>query len=299
VSHTPSTPPPAATGSAALPSGAVTMWLDERYLPHMEEAGLTHFDAVMQTQGGRCLRALADRENWRLELHAPHDRLRGAYLKKHHIRTPLSWLRAKLGAGPGQSPGSVEARNVADLTARGVPVMELLAYGQKLRRDGLQESFVLTHELEGYAELQQFVRKRFARLDAQPAHRDRELMRLLRQTADVARRLHEAGYNHRDLYCCHFFVREPAAGRFEIKLIDLQRVQHRRWFRRRWVVKDLAQLAWSAPSERIKCTHRLAFIRQYLGVKKLRPRDKRLIRAVLAKQQIMQRRLGVEACVSD
>ncbi len=80
--------------------------------------------------------------------------------------------------------------------------------------------------------------------------------------------------------------------RREIRLIDLQRVERRRWFRRRWIVKDLAQLAWSAPQSCIKNTRKMAFMLAYLGVKKLRPADKRLIRAVLAKQRRMERRLG-------
>ena len=87
-------------------------------------------------------------------------------------------------------------------------------------------------------------------------------------------------------------MREPVAGEFDIRLIDLQRVQHRRRFRRRWLVKDLAQLAWSLPADCVGCTHRLAFLRHYLGVPRLRPCDKRLIREVFAKQQRMQRRLG-------
>jgi hypothetical protein len=72
----------------------------------------------------------------------------------------------------------------------------------------------------------------------------------------------------------------------------LQRVEHRHRFRGRWLVKDLAQLAYSAPRDRIGCTQRLAFIKHYLGVRKLRPQDKRLIREVLAKQRLMERNLG-------
>ena len=98
-----------------------------------------------------------------------------------------------------------------------------------------------------------------------------------------------------NFYCCHFFVREDAPGEFAIRLIDLQRVQHRRRFRRRWLVKDLAQLAYSAPRDRITRTRRLAFLRRYLGIEKLRPRDKRLIRRVLAKQKRMERRRGIIA----
>jgi heptose I phosphotransferase len=278
------------------PSGDGRMWLDERFQTPLARAGLDRFGAVMATLEGRCLRALADRENWRLELHGPHDGPRGVFLKKHHVRTWPNRLRAKLGVGPGESAARTEARNVRNLAADGIDVMGLVAYGEHLHDDGLLESFVLTDELRGYVQLDHFLARRF---------RERELFRtlpadgdldvLVRRVAEVARRFHAAGYNHRDLYCCHFFVKEPEPGRFEIKLIDLQRVQRRRRFRWRWIVKDLAQLAYSAPRDRIKCTRKMAFMRHYLGVRKLRPRDKRLIRAVLAKQQLMEQKQGIVA----
>ena len=276
------------------PAGDGAMWLDRRFGPPLERAGLASFDAVMANSGGRCLRVLADRENWRLELDDGRRQPRGVYLKKHHVRTLGSRLRARLGGGLGPTPGRVEAENVRRLDAEGIDVMRLVAYGEKLHGDGLQESFVLTEELAGYTPLDDFLRRRFPRPTQDRAEpRDGDLNRLIRQVADVARRFHAAGFNHRDLYCCHFFIREPERGRFEIRMIDLQRVQHRRRFRRRWLVKDLAQLAWSAPWEQIPCTHRVAFMRHYLGVRRLSVRDKRLIRQVWAKQQSMVRRLGV------
>ena len=285
---------PADTG--LQPAGNGQMWLDARAERQLQQAGLTDFDAVMATLDGRCLRALKDRENWRLSLHDGQRRPRGVYLKKHHVRTWRTRLRARLGAGPGETPGRVEAQNVGALTANGIEVMRLLAYGEKLHADGLLESFVLTEELEDYTDLHTFLYHRFPPLSVRlSAARDRDLAQLICEVARVSRRFHQAGFNHRDLYCNHFFVREGVPGEFHIRLIDLQRVQHRRRFRRRWIVKDLAQLAWSAPRERVKCTDRLAFMRCYLGVEKLRPADKRLIRAVLAKQRMMQRRLGVEA----
>ena len=67
----------------------------------------------------------------------------------------------------------------------------------------------------------------------------RELSRIIRQVAAIARRLHAAGYNHRDLNCYHFLIKECRPGAFDIRLIDLQRLQRRRWLRRRWIVKDL------------------------------------------------------------
>jgi heptose I phosphotransferase len=118
------------------------------------------------------------------------------------------------------------------------------------------------------------------------------LRTLTYDVADLARKFHQLGYNHRDFYCCHFFVKETEPARYQIHLIDLQRVEHRKHLRRRWIVKDLAQLAYSAPREQISCSDKLAFIKRYLGVVKLRPQDKRLIRQVLAKQTLMEWQLG-------
>ena len=148
------------------------------------------------------------------------------------------------------TPAHIEAANVAAVSSEGIGVMRLIAYGERLRADGVQESFVITEELENYTELHHYLRRKFASLAAgRSGPRDRDLKRLIRDIAQIARRLHAAGYNHRDLYCCHFFVKDTQPGEREIRLIDLQRVQRRHWLRRRWIVKDLAQLAWSAPQQ--------------------------------------------------
>jgi heptose I phosphotransferase len=269
------------------------MWIDRQYRPALDACGLSSFESVMSTHRGQLLRSLPDRENWRLELHDAHPQPRGAYLKRHHVRTVAGWLRAKVGASPGQTAGRVEARNVARLSRAGIAAMRLIAYGEKLRGDGLLESFVLTEELVGYTQLDHFLRQRFAARETEcPTKRDHQLAQLIHDVAAVASKFHKLGYNHRDLYCCHFFIKEPSPGRFKVNLIDLQRVEHRHRFRQRWLVKDLAQLAYSAPRERISTTQRLAFIKHYLGVRRLRQQDKRLIRAILAKQRLMERNLG-------
>ncbi|MBX3415496.1 MAG: phosphotransferase [Pirellulales bacterium] len=281
------------------------MWIDPEFRPHLEHEGRATFADMMATTAGECLRALADRENWRLVLDDGEHAPRGAFLKKHHIRTWNTRFRAKLGLDPGDTAGRVEARNIARLARGGIAAMRLIAYGEGLHADGLLESFVLTEELVGCTQLDHFLRRRFPALNDGAAlavdritgerHglRNAALDTLLGEVASVARHFHAMGYNHRDFYCCHFFIREHVPGEFRVHLIDLQRVQHRTRLRRRWIVKDLAQLAYSAPRERISRAHKMAFIKQYLGVRKLRPQDKQLIRRVLRKQRWMEWTLGL------
>lgn len=279
----------AQSGGAPSPADG-QMWIEQEYRERLARAGLDSFAAVMNSGEGRLLRTLPDRENWRIEI-VEGGRRRAMYLKRHRERSVVRRLRACLGAGPGTTAGRTEAENVLQLQQSGIDAMRVVAYGERMHRDGLAESFVLTEELAGFTQLDHFLRQRFVPA-AERRKPDRPLARLLGEVADVAARFHRSGFNHRDFYCCHFFIREVDAGDFSVRLIDLQRVQRRRWLRRRWIVKDLAQLAYSAPRERLTRTQRLAFIKRYLGVRRLRRDDKRLIRQVLAKQRALVRRHG-------
>ncbi|HEV3022292.1 MAG TPA: lipopolysaccharide kinase InaA family protein, partial [Pirellulales bacterium] len=277
-------------GGRERPTERAHLWIADEYAASLALAGLRSFDAIVSTTHGRLLRRLADRENRRFELHVAQRGPRGMYLKTHRIRSWRGWLRAKLGAELGATPGTSEAENIVRLRRLGVATVPLVACGRRLRGDGTAESFVLTEELAGFTQLDHFLRRRFPAVEQAVEGpggnlpRDRELDALIRSVADAAARFHGLGFNHRDFYCCHFFIRETLRGRFDVHLIDLQRVEHRRWLRRRWLVKDLGQLAYSAPRDRVSRAARMAFIKRYLGVSKLRHADKRLVRAVLARQ---------------
>lgn len=287
-------PAPRAAASHA-PGMNGEIWIEPAERAALLAAGLDTVGKVMATTAGRCLRALKDRENWRLDLPDATGQLRGAFLKKHHERRLLYWLRAKLGLRLPETPGRAEAENNDRLERAGVPAMRTIAFGERLLPTGLLESFVLTEELTGFTQLDHFIRKRFGELNTashMACEQDAAFARLSPRVAAIAARFHRAGFNHRDLYCCHFFIREDAAGDFEVRMIDLQRVQHRQRWRRRWIVKDLAQLQYSAPRERVSCSRRMAFFKQYLGVDRLRPQDKRLLRSVLRKCWLMEMKLG-------
>ena len=265
------------------------MWVDQEYEAELKQVGLASFEAVMNSADGRLLRTLPDRENWRLEL-TGEGRRHVLYLKKHRTRSLVEQVRYWFGTRWAVTAGRIEADNVAALKRAGIDSMRVVAFGEQVT-GGVAESFFMTEELRGFTQLDHFMRQRFVPA-AERTRPDHELTVLVASVADVARRFHAAGFNHRDFYCCHFFIQEIPSARFFVRLIDLQRVEQRRWLRRRWVVKDLAQLAYSAPRERITRTLRMAFIKRYLGVRRLSAADKRFIRQVLRRQRAMQRRLG-------
>ncbi|HUQ70642.1 MAG TPA: lipopolysaccharide kinase InaA family protein, partial [Planctomycetaceae bacterium] len=103
--------------------------------------------------------------------------------------------------------------------------------------------------------------------------------------ADIARRMHDAGLHHQDFYLGHLMRPDDDRGR--IHVIDLGRAQtHVRWTARRWIVKDLAQLNYSAKTA--TATERLRFLRAYLG-RSLSDADKSLVASILRKTERIAR----------
>jgi heptose I phosphotransferase len=131
-------------------------------------------------------------------------------------------------------------------------------------------SFLMTAEVEGGVEGDHHLRA------VAPAPR-REL---LRRIAELTRRFHARGFIHKDYYLCHVLVApgEPEPGLF---LIDLQRVVQPCCLRRRWLVKDLAALAYSALKSGASRADLRAAFRIYRDRVKLTQDDRILARAVL------------------
>jgi heptose I phosphotransferase len=104
---------------------------------------------------------------------------------------------------------------------------------------------------------------------------------LLAHVAAIARRMHAAGLHHQDFYLNHFlYCGDPAD--LDIRVIDLGRVQQRPQLSHRWILKDLAQLDFSA--RRLSCRDRLRFLRLYLD-RPFRPADRWLIRQIMLKSR--------------
>ena len=265
------------------PSGDGTIWTDSAYGRALRHWGVVGVDAVMRSNQGECLRKLDDRENWFLP--TPEGPSRGMYLKKHHPAGRRGLKRSIVE----ESPGLVEARNIGRLLAAGIGTMRVVAYGEGSASPNGKpgESFLLTESLDGYEPLDDYLRRRFSRGGSEESE---AFNRLIDAVAAVARRFHSAGFNHRDFYCCHFFVKEAGDG-FDVRLIDLQRMQYRQSRRRRWIVKDLAQLAYSAPRDSVDCKTRVRFLRGYFGVSKLGKNRKTVDCGGVAKTAIH----GVEA----
>jgi len=143
---------------------------------------------------------------------------------------------------------SNEYEAVNKLHQLGVDTMSVAAYASEGSNPAAIHSLIVTDDLVGTISLEDYCAKWLI----QPPETKIRLG-LIRKLADSASRMHGAGINHRDFYICHFHldpeslvpnVQEPADIR--CYLIDLHRAQIRSKVPRRWLVKDLAGLYFSA-----------------------------------------------------
>ncbi len=153
-----------------------------------------------------------------------------------------------------------EYRAVRLLETIGVDTLAVAAYASRGSNPATIHSMLLTDDLAGTISLEDYCAD--WRTNPPPfAVR----MRLTLALADIARRMHAAGINHRDFYLCHFHLDEQSLqhGTPRCHVIDLHRAQVRRKTPRRWRVKDLAGLYFSAMDCGLSRRDLLRFMRHY------------------------------------
>ncbi|MEW6117195.1 MAG: lipopolysaccharide core heptose(I) kinase RfaP [Nitrospirota bacterium] len=159
-----------------------------------------------------------------------------------------------------------EVHAIKRLEELGVATMRMVGYGVRGTPPAWLDSFVITEELENTISLEDFTRNWCV------TPPDTLLKRMLiLKVADIARRLHRNGVNHRDFYICHFFLDLTSLNEksgyegLTVYLIDLHRVQLREKTPQRWIIKDLAGLFFSSMDIGLTQRDVFRFLREYTG----------------------------------
>jgi len=247
------------------------------YLDILTANGLDTLDAVMSRLAdpggsGQVIRRRRERQNVRIALPDGGGDTLMVFAKRHN---PPGWVEQAWRLLTGRGAASFGRREwdaVQRLREAGLPTPDRVAAGDRRLGPVGRESFFMSAELTGYRQSDHMLP------EMEPADRAPLIDAIVR----LARRFHDAGFNHRDLYLCHFFVRETDAGRYDLALIDLQRVERRCCCRRRWLVKDLAQLLYSGRAF-LTDAERDRIARVYFGIEALSPAQRRFMAAVRRK----------------
>jgi tRNA A-37 threonylcarbamoyl transferase component Bud32 len=196
---------------------------------------------------------------------------RSGYLVRRRELRPWcglwNWLRGKRSS----TPELERAGTLFRLERYGVTLPRLLAVGQRHTRTGYLESFLLTEAAPGLIDLTDWFADR-------GMARPRQRRHALRQTAELLRRLHQAGYyldtivNPR----CLFAVRMNTQEQPEVALSSVEGLRRSRSARPKWARADLDRLR-AALSSACSRGELLRFCLACLGKRRLDDEAKKTI----------------------
>ena len=141
----------------------------------------------------------------------------------------------------------------------GIKCPEPVAFGRQGINPSQLESFIITKSLDNTVSLEDLTLE-WKRKPPPKAMRDS----VLRNVAELCKRMHLEGINHRDLYLCHFHVNKDNPSK-ETYLIDLHRAQLRKHLPNRWIVKDIGGLLHSAIDLNFSKRHFYQFFKIYFN----------------------------------
>lgn len=143
----------------------------------------------------------------------------------------------------------------------GVDTMNGRAYGQKGFNPLRRHSFIITEALVPTISLEDFCKS----WCHQPPLFNTKIL-IIRRIAEMVKKMHAAGINHRDCYICHFLLHLPFDGtenNLKISVIDLHRAQLRKVVPTRWRNKDLIGLYFSSLNIGLTKTDVFRFMKLY------------------------------------
>ncbi len=210
------------------------------------------FDALMQLQG-KAFRDVKGRKTIQVELAG-----NSYFLKQHFgvgwreiVKNLLSFKKPILGA-------MTEVCAIEKLGELGIATTPLVAYGQRGSNPANLQSFVLTQDLGDITSLEDLC----AGWKKSPPDAKFK-RRLIVQVAEIAKKLHENGVNHRDFYICHFCLDNTELPAIKLYLIDLHRVLIHAASSVSANVKDIAALYFSSMDIGLTARDYLRFKRYY------------------------------------
>lgn len=258
-------------------------FIDPDYKAAFGKLGLTSIDAVFSFNAGRNLaknNLARYRTRLEFEINSPSVTV---FLKRYDRPPILVQLGNWLAARSRTSCGFFDFRSADELATAGINTPKTLFYGEQWDAFFEKRSFIITEKIPNAESLERKLPDCFS--GPTTVEKLRLRRNFIAQSAGFVKKFHETGYRHRDLYLSHIFYSDSG----DFYLIDLARAFKPGIRRRRFRIKDIAQVYYSAPAKYFSRTDRLRFYITYTARNKLTGKDKTFIRKVINRAKRMAR----------
>jgi hypothetical protein len=260
-----------------------SFFVDADFVQRLKKLGLISIESVFTFISAKNLaknNLARFRSRLQFETYSPRTML---FLKRYDRPPALVQLKNWLAHHSRRSCGFVESVSASQLTAAGVCTPKTIAYGEQWGTLFEKRSFIITEKIP---EAEALERKLPDCFDERATTANLKQQRdFIAQLAGFIKKFHETNYRHRDLYFSHIFHSDNN----KFYLIDLARAFKPLILRRRFQLKDIAQIYYSAPGRYFSRTDRLRFYLGYTSQRKLTSNDKVFIRKVINKVKRMER----------
>ena len=235
---------------------------------------LKTFNDFMEAEGKETITKKRGRTVVTLE----YEKGRKLFLKRHTKTNFFDSLKEFFRYGKPQSNAALEWNAISELKNYGIETMPVLAMGEMFRlKFWEKKSFLITEEIKDGVSVESILAKC-------PNLSFKIRRNLAEKIGEIGRKLHTAGFVHRDFYLGHFYVVGNLDDEYKLHLIDLQRIMPGAKIFNRWSLKDISALYFSSlPLREISKTDRLRFLFNYLGIKTFDKKSKKFLKNILKK----------------
>jgi hypothetical protein len=258
-----------------------SLFVDADFEQPLTKLGLASIDAVFSFNSAKNLskKNLASfRSRLEFQVDSPLLSEPVTVFMKRYDRPPIVFqIKNWLAAGNRKSCSEIEFQASQRLTESGINTPKTVACGTQWGAIFEKRSFLITEKIPKAESLE---RKLPACFNGRLTTENLRLRRVFfAQLADFIRKFHQTNFCHRDLYFSHIFDNQNG----DFFLIDLARAFRPVFLKRRFLIKDIAQLHYSADARFFSNTDRLRFYKKYSGRDNLTNDDKVFINDVMNK----------------
>ncbi len=251
-------------------------WIADDFKQAFDALGMTSVENVFSFEQGHEL-VKPNIASFRSRTAVDTQHPQSTFFLKRYNRAPVSvQLKNWISGKKRRSNSMIELEPIVRLATQGIGVPRPIAHGQTWH--GLFEvrSFLATEKIPDAESLEKKLPPCF---ESQNTIGLKERRAFLQTLAHFVRRFHDLGYRHRDLYLAHIFRNTQG----DLFLIDLARAFQPVLLKKRFQIKDLAQLNFSLPGYAFSNSDRLRLYLAYVQQDRLTAYDKTFIRKILIK----------------
>jgi len=226
------------------------------------------FESIWHYRGGEIIKKIKARSVARIEVQS-HSKKTYYYLKRHNPEfIGFRGLFALISPKWILSQGRKEFKNICDFRRSNLATVVPVATGEKRFRFFWVASFLITEDFSPYTSLENL-------LGDQPelftgSEGETRKKNIINEIGLLARRMHQNGFNHGDFNATHILLNyEDGSDIPKIALFDIQRVDRKKSFRFRWMIKSLARLNYTLPESIFNTKDRISILQSYKGKQKL------------------------------